>query len=62
MKKRTWLIMHRREKALSQTEVAKAINISQQMYSCIEIGKKNPSVQTAKEIARLLDFDWTKFY
>ena len=41
-----------REKAnLSQTELAKRLEISQQGYSFIEQGKMNPSLATARKIA-----------
>lgn len=32
------------------------------MYSKIERGEKNPSVDVAKKIAAVLGFDWTHFY
>lgn len=41
-----------REKAnLSQTELAKRLEMSQQGYSFIEQGKMNPSLATARKIA-----------
>ncbi len=47
---------------LTQCEVAKKIDIAQSYYSDIEQGKKRPSVDTAKKIAKELDVDWTTFF
>ena len=60
MKTRHWLIQARGN--LSQAEVAEKVNITQQAYSAIENGVRNPSVRLAKEIAKVMGFDWTKFY
>lgn len=38
------------------------VGISQQMYSKIERGEGNPSVDVAKKIAAVLGFEWTRFY
>ena len=46
----------------SQAEIAHACDISQQLYSAIEVGKSRPSVETAKKIADILGFPWTRFY
>ncbi len=62
MKKRTWLISYRNRRGLSQFEVAKLTDITQQMYGYIENGKRSPSPKLAQKIAKILDFDWTKFY
>ncbi len=52
----------RRDKELSQNEIAERVNCSQNHYSNIENGKRKPSVKVAKKIAEVLDFDWTEFY
>lgn len=57
---RTWLIKKRGN--LSQEEVAKLSGISRGAYSNIEIGKRDPSVNVAKRIANVLDFQWTIFF
>lgn len=62
MKKRVWLISYREKKGISQSEVARQIGITQQMYNFIENNKRNPSVEIAKKIADVLNFSWTKFY
>jgi putative transcriptional regulator len=57
---RKWLIEFR--KGRSQTQIAEAAGITQQMYSAIELGERRPSVDVAKKIAAALGFDWTKFF
>ena len=57
---RKWLIELR--KGYSQTQIAEAAGISQQMYSAIELGERRPSVEVAKKIAAVMGFDWTLFY
>lgn len=60
--KREWLIDVRHEKGYSQKYIADKCNITSQMYSAIEIGKKRPSPELAKKIADVLNFSWTRFY
>jgi len=60
--KREWLIAIRENQHLSQKRVSEAIEVSQQAYSSIETGKRQPSVPVAKKIAAVLGFDWTRFY
>lgn len=62
--KRDWLISLRKDKNLTQCEVAASAGISSNYYSWIETGERgNPlPVDTAKKIAEALAFDWTKFY
>lgn len=60
--KREWLIAYRKAKNLSQQELAQAIGISQISLSTYEQGTRTPKPRTAKKIARVLSFDWTKFY
>jgi len=43
------------ELGLTQTEVAKKAEISQQCYNYIETGNRNPSIQVLKRIAKVLD-------
>lgn len=59
---RTWLRQIRLLKNLTEAEVASAAGIAQPFYHNIEFGIKNPSIKTAKAIARFLGFDWTLFY
>ena len=57
---RKWLIELR--KGYSQTQIAEAVGITQQMYSAIELGVRRPSVEVAKKIASVMGFNWTRFY
>lgn len=47
---------------LTMADVAKKIGISEGAYCNIENGKRTPSVKTAKNIATLLELDWTDFF
>ena len=60
--KREWLIVFRKAKGLTQSEVAEALKISQITYSSYETGKRNPKPSMAKKIAKIFGFHWTKFY
>ena len=62
MNNRNWLIEYRQKKGLSQEKIAELIGITQQAYSQYEIGGLRPSVETAKKIAKILGFKWTRFY
>lgn len=59
---RNWLEAIRKERGLSQKQAAEKVGISQPSFCDIENGKKNPAVDTAKAIAAVLGFDWTRFY
>ena len=61
---RHWLMAIRKNKGLSQAEVAKRANISQSYYAEIETGArgKGMKVPIAKAIADVLEFEWTRFY
>jgi len=60
--KREWLIELRKSKKMFQREVASESNITMQLYSYIERGERNPSIEVAKKIALVLDFPWTRFF
>lgn len=57
---REWLVEARGKK--SQAELAKEIGIPQSTYASIEVGIRNPSVSTAKKIAKVMGFSWTRFF
>lgn len=59
---RPWLVEKRKEKRLSQAEVATECGISRQYYSFIESGERNCPVKTAKKIADVLGFAWETFF
>ncbi len=51
----------RKEQNITQQKLAEEVGVTRQMISAIEKGSK-PSVETAKKIAKILDFEWTKFF
>ncbi|MUG68667.1 helix-turn-helix domain-containing protein [Paenibacillus campinasensis] len=59
---RTWLIDFREIKGLTQEQVSEMSNIKRPYYSMIETGKRRPSVEVARKIAKILGFDWTIFF
>ncbi len=59
---REWLYKARKNKNLTMAEVAARSNISESYYSMIESGNRDVPVHTAKKIAKVLEFNWTKFY
>lgn len=59
---RLWLKDLRQKRNLTQQQVAKRAGIERSFYTQIELGQRNPSVQTAQRIASVLNFNWTKFY
>ena len=62
MKSRKWLINMRLERELTQQQIAADVNIDRSFYNQIENGARNPSVDTAKKIAKVLNFDWSIFF
>ena len=52
----------RLKKHLTQKQVSEAVNITESGYCLIENGQRNPSVETAKAIAKVLGFNWTRFF
>lgn len=59
---RDWFISMRKEKNMTQEEIAEKVGVTRQLISSIENGNTNPSVSTAKKIASALGFDWQRFY
>lgn len=59
---RKWLYEIRRKKGMTQSQIADIAKIAQPSYHYIEVGAKNPSVKTAKKIAKALGFSWTRFF
>lgn len=58
---RKWSLAEQRGEK-RQADVAKAAGITQAFYCEIEKGKKKPSVDVAKRIAKVLGFEWTRFF
>lgn len=59
---RTWLKDIRVEKGLTQKEIASKVDIATTTYASYEQGWRNPTVENAKRIASVLNFDWTIFF
>ncbi|MDA7028651.1 helix-turn-helix transcriptional regulator [Bacillus sp. CLL-7-23] len=62
MQQRTWLIHIRTQLEMTQKEVANRVGIKRPYYSQIESGTRRPSVQVAKKISDVLDFNWVLFF
>lgn len=56
------LKQEREKKSLTQQQLANLINMDRTLISKIESGVSSPSVETAKKIATVLGFDWTRFF
>jgi len=52
----------REKKLLTQQQLAEMVGVDRTLISKIESGAAQPSVTTAKKIATVLGFDWTKFF
>ncbi len=57
-----WLRYLRLQQGYTQAVVATQAGITQNYYSWIEIGKRQPSVAVAKRLAEVLHCRWTDFY
>ena len=52
----------RRERGMTQTELAKAVGSGQSSIARFEKGQLTPKPHTAQKIAAVLGFSWTEFY
>lgn len=59
---REWLVRIRKKFKFTQEVVAKKANIARTTYAMIETGERTPTVQNAKRIAKVLEFQWTLFF
>lgn len=59
---REWLKEYREKRGMTQSEVAHLSNISRSYFTMIESGSKTPTVETAKKIAKVLNFKWVDFF
>lgn len=59
---REWLIQKRKDKGLSQQQVADAAFINRAYYSQIETGKRMPSQDICRRLADILDFQASVFF
>ena len=60
--KRHWLKAARVEKSLSQEKLGKIVGVDITAIGKYELGKRTPHHTTAKKIAQVLGFEWTRFY
>ncbi len=59
---RVWLRKLRKNRGLTQDEVAENCRISRAYYTQIEAGNRRPSPEVAMCIGKFLDFPWTNFF
>ncbi|GIO36258.1 transcriptional regulator [Paenibacillus antibioticophila] len=59
---REWLAQLRVQAEKTHEDVASAVDVSRQYYGMIESGIRNPSVELAKKIGAVLNFEWTLFF
>ncbi|WP_100402685.1 helix-turn-helix transcriptional regulator [Bacillus sp. FJAT-42315] len=59
---RDWLIQLRKNKSLTQANIAEQVFIDRSYYAQIEQGKRDPSIGVANQIAKLLKFHPSLFY
>ncbi len=59
---RGWLLEKRKAMGMTQEQVAEAAGIARSYYTRIENGDHKVPVATAKQVAQVLDLDWTQFY
>lgn len=52
----------RREKGLTQEQMADKVGCTRQHYQMVETGVRRPSVKLAKKIGDELGFSWTAFF
>lgn len=52
----------RKEKKLTQAELAADLCVSQRMIAALEAGERRPSVGLAQKIGQVLRIPWTDFY
>ena len=52
----------RKEKKLTQAELAQVLGVSQRMVAACEAGERRPSPDLAQRIGAELGFPWTDFF
>lgn len=56
------LAARRKEKGLTQAELAARVGIAQRTVAAYECGERRPSVEVAKKMAKELDIPWTTYF
>lgn len=59
---RSWLMTFRKDRDLTQKQVAERSGVERSYYTMIENYSRTPSVKVAKRIGSTLGFDWTIFF
>ncbi len=57
-----WFKAIRENSGLTQGKLAQKVGVERSLISKFETGSARPSPDTAKAIAEVLGFEWTKFY
>lgn len=57
-----WLKEIRQKKGYTQKSIASKVGIAKTTYSSYEQGHRQPSVNSAKKIAEVLEIPWTIFF
>lgn len=52
----------RKEKKLTQAELAQVLGVSQRMIAACEAGERRPSPGLAQRIGAALGMEWTEFF
>lgn len=56
------MIRKRKEKKLTQAELAQLVGCSQRAIAGYELRERRPSVPMAQRIGEILGFPWTQFF
>ena len=56
------MVQKRKEKKMTQAELAQAVGCSQRAIAGYELEERKPSVPMAQRIGQVLGFPWTDFY
>ena len=57
-----WLKQARLSKGFTQETLANKAGIAKTTYASYEQGQRNPSIENAKILAKILGFSWTIFF
>lgn len=56
------MVQKRKERKLTQAELAQLVGCSQRAIAGYELGERKPSVPMAQRIGQELGFTWTSFF
>ena len=59
---REWLKEIRNTRNMTQSVIASMSGVDVTTYNKIELNIRNPSTKTARSIANVLGFNWTRFF